>query len=256
MNRVERTSVRSTIDLKAKKMENRASGQHISHLFDEELENIRNKVLTMGGLVEQQMDDAVKAFISSDPELAEKILLQDDVVNKLEMEIDYDCIQVIAKRQPTAIDLRMLISIIKVITDLERIGDEAARIAKAAIRLEATDYYHDQYHEINHLVDMVKGMISGSLDAFARMDVDGVVKITGKDAKVDREYTSIIRQLISQMMEDPRNITRMIDVLWTARAIERIGDHACNICEHVVYIVKGDDVRHLSQDELENKIQK
>jgi phosphate transport system protein len=210
----------------------------------------------MGGLVEQQMDDAVKAFISSDPELAEKILLQDDVVNKLEMEIDYDCIQVIAKRQPTAIDLRMLISIIKVITDLERIGDEAARIAKAAIRLEATDYYHDQYHEINHLVDMVKGMISGSLDAFARMDVDGVVKITGKDAKVDREYTSIIRQLISQMMEDPRNITRMIDVLWTARAIERIGDHACNICEHVVYIVKGDDVRHLSQDELENKIQK
>ena len=237
-------------------MENRASGQHISHLFDEELENIRNKVLTMGGLVEQQMDDAVKAFISSDPELAEKILLQDDVVNKLEMEIDYDCIQVIAKRQPTAIDLRMLISIIKVITDLERIGDEAARIAKAAIRLEATDYYHDQYHEINHLVDMVKSMISGSLDAFARMDVDGVVKITGKDAKVDREYTSIIRQLISQMMEDPRNITRMIDVLWTARAIERIGDHACNICEHVVYIVKGDDVRHLSQDELENKIQK
>ena len=237
-------------------MENRASGQHISHLFDEELENIRNKVLTMGGLVEQQMEDAVKAFITSDQELAEKILLQDDVVNKLEMEIDYDCIQVIAKRQPTAIDLRMLISIIKVITDLERIGDEAARIAKAAIRLEATDYYHDQYHEINHLVDMVKGMISGSLDAFARMDVDGVVKITGKDAKVDREYTSIIRQLISQMMEDPRNITRMIDVLWTARAIERIGDHACNICEHVVYIVKGDDVRHLSQDELENKIQK
>ena len=237
-------------------MENRASGQHISHLFDEELENIRNKVLTMGGLVEQQMEDAVKAFITSDQELAEKILLQDDAVNKLEMEIDYDCIQVIAKRQPTAIDLRMLISIIKVITDLERIGDEAARIAKAAIRLEATDYYHDQYHEINHLVDMVKSMISGSLDAFARMDVDGVVKITGKDAKVDREYTSIIRQLISQMMEDPRNITRMIDVLWTARAIERIGDHACNICEHVVYIVKGDDVRHLSQDELENKIQK
>ncbi len=237
-------------------MENRASGQHISHLFDEELENIRNKVLTMGGLVEQQMENAVKAFITSDQELAEKILLQDDLVNKLEMEIDYDCIQVIAKRQPTAIDLRMLISIIKVITDLERIGDEAARIAKAAIRLEATDYYHDQYHEINHLVDMVKGMISGSLDAFARMDVEGVVKITEKDAKVDREYTSIIRQLISQMMEDPRNITRMIDVLWTARAIERIGDHACNICEHVVYIVKGDDVRHISQDELESKILK
>jgi phosphate transport system protein len=237
-------------------MENRASGQHISHLFDEELEDIRNKVLTMGGLVEKQMEDAVKAFITSDQDLAENILLQDDAVNKLEMEIDYDCIQVIAKRQPTAIDLRMLISIIKVITDLERIGDEAARIAKAAIRLDTTDYYHDQYHEITHLVDTVKGMLRGSLDAFARMDVDGVVKITGKDEKVDREYTSIIRQLTSQMMEDPRNITRMIDVLWTARAIERIGDHACNICEHVVYIVKGDDVRHISQDELKDKIQK
>lgn len=210
----------------------------------------------MGGLVEQQMEQAVQAFISSDQDLAEKILLQDEMVNNLEMEIDYDCIQVIAKRQPTAIDLRMLISIIKVITDLERIGDEAARIAKAAIRLEATDYYHDQYHEINHLVDMVKDMLNGSLDAFARMDVDGVAKITGKDEKVDREYSSIIRQLITKMMEDPRNITRTLDVLWTARALERIGDHSCNICEHVVYIVKGDDVRHLSQDELENKILK
>lgn len=237
-------------------MENRASGQHISHLFDEEMENIRHKVLTMGGLVQQQMEEAVKAFITSDQTLAEKVLQQDDMVNNLEMEIDYDCIQVIAIRQPTAIDLRMLISVIKVITDLERIGDEAGRIAKMAIRLESTDYYHDQYHELNHLVEMVKGMLSGSLDSFARMDVDGVAKITRKDEKVDREYTSIIRQLITRMMEDPRNITRMLDILWTARALERIGDHACNICEHVVYIVKGDDVRHLSQDELESKIQK
>jgi len=237
-------------------MENRASGQHISHLFDEEMENIRHKVLTMGGLVQQQMEDAVQAFITSDQALAEKVLLQDEMVNNLEMDIDHDCIQVIARRQPTAIDLRMLISVIKVITDLERIGDEAGRIAKMAIRLESTDYYHDQYHELNHLVDMVKGMLSGSLDSFARMDVEGVAKITRKDEKVDREYTSIIRQLITRMMEDPRNITRMLDVLWTARALERIGDHACNICEHVVYIVKGDDVRHLSQDELESKIQK
>ena len=237
-------------------MENRASGQHISHLFDEELEDIRNKVLTMGGLVQQQMEDAVLAFINSDQDLAETILQQDEIVNNLEMEIDFDCIQVIAKRQPTAIDLRMLISILKVITDLERIGDEAGRIAKMTIRLDSTDYYHDQYHEINHLVEMVKTMISGSLDAFARMDINGVAKITGKDEKVDREYTSIIRQLITKMMEDPRNITRTLDVLWTARALERIGDHCCNICEHVVYIVQGEDVRHLSQDELENKIQK
>ncbi len=236
-------------------MKNRASGQHISHLFDEEMEDIRHKVLTMGGLVEQQMENAVKAFTSCDQDLAEKVLQQDEMVNSLEMEIDHDCIQVIAKRQPAAVDLRMLISIIKAITELERIGDEAGRIAKMAIRLDATDYYHDQYHEINHLVDMVKEMLRGSLDAFARMNIDGITEITGKDEKVDREYTSIIRQLITQMMEDPRNITRAIDILWTARALERIGDHACNICEHVVYIVKGDDVRHLSQDELENKIQ-
>ncbi len=236
-------------------MKNRASGQHISHLFDEEMEDIRHKVLTMGGLVEQQMENAVKAFMSCDQDLAEKVLQQDEMVNSLEMEIDHDCIQVIAKRQPAAVDLRMLISIIKAITELERIGDEAGRIAKMAIRLDATDYYHDQYHEINHLVDMVKEMLRGSLDAFARMNIDGITEITGKDEKVDREYTSIIRQLITQMMEDPRNITRAIDILWTARALERIGDHACNICEHVVYIVKGDDVRHLSQDELENKIQ-
>jgi len=237
-------------------MESRASGQHISHQFDDEMEDIRHKVLTMGGLVQQQMEDAVVAFITSDQELAEKVLLQDDLVNNLEMEIDHDCIQVIAKRQPTAIDLRMLISVIKVITDLERIGDEAGRIAKMAIRLDATDYYHDQYHELNHLVEIVKSMLSGSLDSFARMDIERVAKITRKDEKVDREYTSIIRQLITRMMEDPRNITRMLDILWTARALERIGDHACNVCEHVVYIVKGDDVRHLDQEQLESKIRK
>ncbi|NOR70313.1 MAG: phosphate signaling complex protein PhoU [Methylomarinum sp.] len=235
-------------------MENRASGQHISHLFDEEMEDIRNKVLAMGGLVERQIELAVKAFMTGDQDLAEKVLQQDETVNKLEMEIDYDCVQVIAKRQPAAIDLRMLMSIIKAITDLERIGDEAGRIAKMAIRLDATDHHHDQYHEINHLVDMVRGMLSGSLDAFARMNVESVIEITGKDESVDREYGSIIRQLITKMMEDPRNITRTIDILWTVRSLERIGDHACNICEHVVYMVKGDDVRHLSQDELESKI--
>ena len=235
-------------------MENRASGQHISHLFDEEMEDIRHKVLTMGGLVEQQIELAVKAFVNSDQDLAEKVLQEDDKVNALEMEIDHDCIQVIAKRQPAAVDLRMLISIIKVITELERIGDEAGRIAKMAIRLEATDYYHDQYHEINHLVDMVKAMLRDSLDAFARMSIDKVVDITGKDESVGREYASIIRQLITHMMENPRHITRSIDILWTARALERTGDHACNICEHIVYMVKGDDVRHLTLDELENKI--
>lgn len=237
-------------------MTKRSSGQHISHQFDEEMEDIRNKVLAMGGLVEQQIELAVKAFMRSDHELAEKVLQQDDDVNALEKELDHECVQVIAKRQPTAIDLRTLISIIKSITDLERIGDEAARIAKMAIRLEATDYYHDQFHEINHLVEMVNNMLNASLDAFARMDSNGVAEIMIKDEKVDREYASIVRQLITRMMEDPRNITRSIDILWTVRSLERIGDHACNICEHLVYIVQGDDVRHISQEELTDKIKK
>ena len=238
----------------ANKMENRASGQHISHLFDEEMETIRNQVLTMGGMVEQQIEQAVQAYIENDQDLAEQVLQQDKAVNSLEMDIDHKCVEVIAKRQPAAIDLRLLIAVIKTTTDLERIGDEASRIAKMAIRLDASDYHHDNFHEINHLVDMVKTILSGSLDAFARMDIDRVVEIIGKEENVDREYGSIIRQLITRMMEDPRNITRTIDILWTARALERIGDHACNICEHVVYIVQGDDVRHLSKDELENKI--
>lgn len=237
-------------------MENRASGQHISHLFDEEMENIRNKVLTMGGVVEQQIEQAVKAFMTSDHELADLIIKQDDVVDRLEMDIDLDCTQVIAKRQPAAGDLRMLLSIIKAITDLERIGDEAGRIARMAKRRDATYSSHDQYHEIIHLVEMVRAMLSGSLNAFARMNVDGIIEITSSEEKVDREYASIIRQLTTRMMEDPKNISRTIDVIWTARALERIGDHACNICEHLVYIVKGDDVRHISQDELESKILK
>jgi len=235
-------------------IENRASGQHISHLFDEDMETIRNKVLTMGGVVEQQIDHAVEAFIGGDHELAEQVLQQDDIVNKLEMDIDHDCTQVIAKRQPAAVDLRILISIIKAITDLERIGDEAGRIAKMTLRLEATDIHHDQYYEINHLVKMVKGMVSSSLNAFARMSVEDVPVITGEDKKVDQEYASIIRQLITRMMEDPRSISRAIDILWTARALERMGDHACNICEHLVYMVQGDDVRHLSQGELEERV--
>jgi phosphate transport system protein len=159
-----------------------------------------------------------------------------------------------AKRQPAAFDLRMLIATIKIITDLERIGDEAARIAKMTMRLEGADFYQDKYYEIEHLLEMVKEMLNGALDAYARTDIDEVIAITGQDAKVDREYTSITRQLITQMMENPRNITRALDMLWTARALERIGDHSCNVCEHVIYMVKGKDVRHLSREELEQTV--
>jgi len=235
-------------------MDNNKIKQHISRQFNEEMEDIRNKVLAMGGLVEQQVDLATKAFMGYDMESAEKVVLQDQLVNELEKNIDHECSEIIARRQPAAFDLRMLIATIKIITDLERIGDEAARIARMTMRLEGSDYYQDKYFEIEHLLELVKDMLNGALDAYARTDVEEVVEITAQDAKVDREYTSITRQLITQMMENPRNITRALDMLWTARALERIGDHACNVCEHVIYMVKGKDVRHVSREELEKTV--
>ncbi|OAI15477.1 transcriptional regulator PhoU [Methylomonas lenta] len=231
-------------------MDNMIIKQHISRQFNNEMEQIRNKVLAMGGLVEEQVELATKAFMSSDAESAEKVIEQDQLINALEKDIDHECTEIMAKRQPAAFDLRMLIATLKIITDLERIGDEATRIAKMAMRLEGGEFYQDKYFEIEHLLDMVKEMLNGALDSYARTDTEELVAITAQDSKVDREYGSITRQLITQMMEDPRNITRALDVLWTARALERIGDHACNVCEHVIYMVKGKDVRHLSHEEL------
>lgn len=235
-------------------MDNNKIKQHISRQFNEEMEDIRNKVLAMGGLVEQQVALATKAFMGYDMESAEQVVQQDKLVNELEKDIDHECTEIMAKRQPAAFDLRMLIATIKIITDLERIGDEAARIAKMTMRLEGADYYQDKYYEIEHLLELVKDMLNGALDAYARTDVDEVIAITAQDAKVDREYTSITRQLITQMMENPRNITRALDIMWTARALERIGDHTCNVCEHVIYMVKGKDVRHVSREELEKTV--
>lgn len=235
-------------------MDNSKIKQHISQQFNQEMEDLRNKVMMMGGLVEEQVDLATKAFMSYDMESADQVVLQDHKVDALEKEIDHECTDIMARRQPAAYDLRMLIATIKIITDLERIGDEATRIARMVMRLEGTDYYQDKYFEIEHLLNLVKEMLNGALDAYARNDVDDVVAITAQDAKVDREYNSITRQLITQMMEDPRNITRALDLLWTARALERIGDHSCNVCEHVIYMVKGKDVRHLSREELERTI--
>ncbi|HEY8160380.1 MAG TPA: phosphate signaling complex protein PhoU [Methylobacter sp.] len=235
-------------------MDNSKIGQHISGQFNKELEDVRNKVLTMGGLVEQQIELAVTAFSTGDLEMAELVIKQDHQVDALEMAIDQECMQILALRQPAAFDLRLLITVIKVINELERVGDMAERIAEMAIQLSSIDNKHDQYYELEHMAELVQEMLHGALDVFARMNVEDVTSITGLDENVDREYGSIIRQLITKMMEDPRNITRMLDVLWIARSLERIGDHACNVCEHLVYMVKGEDVRHLTQEELERKM--
>ena len=233
-------------------MDNSKIAHHISENFNKELEDIRNKVLTMGGLVEQQIEQAIIALTSGDIELAELVIRKDNDIDEFEMIIDAECTQIIALRQPAAFDLRLLLVVLRIINELERIGDLAERIAKVAIQLSTTNEGRtDEYHELKHMAGLVKDMLHASLDNFARMSVDGITKITGSDAAVDREYASIIRQLITQMMEDPRNITRMLDMLWTVRALERIGDHSRYICEHLIYMVKGEDVRHLSQAQLE-----
>jgi phosphate transport system protein len=237
-------------------MDNNKIGHHISERFNKELEDIRNKVLTMGGLVEQQIDQAVKAFTIGDEEMAEVVIKQDDQIDTLEMLIDQECMQILALRQPAAFDLRLLITVIKIINELERVGDLAERIAKNALQIASGASRNDEYYELQHIAELVKGMLHDALDAFARMSLGGVTDITAQDENVDREYGSIIRQLITHMMEDPRNITRSLDILWTARSLERIGDHACNICAHIIYMVKGEDVRHISQAELERKVNK
>ncbi|MFZ2171201.1 MAG: phosphate signaling complex protein PhoU [Methylococcaceae bacterium] len=234
-------------------MDNSKIGQHISEQFNKELEDIRNKVLTMGGLVEQQIELAVQAFTTGDVELADQVIKQDNQVDALEMDIDLECTQILALRQPTAFDLRLLITVIKIIHEIERVGDKAERVAQMAIQLAGVESKFP-HHELEHMAELVKGMLHDALDSFARMTIEELAEITERDDKVDREYENILRQLITRMMEDPRNITRTLDVLWTVRALERIGDHACYICEHLVYMIKGEDVRHLSQSELESKL--
>ncbi len=234
-------------------MESSKIGHHISEQFNREIEDIRNKVLTMGGLVEQQITLATQAFSEGDIELAETVIKQDDQVNDLELEIDRECIEIIALRQPAAFDLRLLISVIKTITEIERVGDQAKRIAQMAIHLVDSEN-HNQYYELQHIVDMVSAMLHDALDAFARMNIHEVVSISKQVKNVNREYKSIVRQLITKMMEDPRKISRSLDLLWTARALERVGDHACNISEYVIYMVKGEDIRHLSTEELTQKV--
>jgi len=236
-------------------MDSNNTSHHISHKFDEEMESLRNQVLKMGGMVEQQISGAIDALQSTDARGAEKIILNDHKVNALEVAIDEACTQILARRQPAASDLRMVIAVIKTITDLERIGDEAEKIAKMALSLAEDDIgFHSRYAGIRHLADQVKRMVHDVLDAYARLDVDAALRVVRSDDEADKEYQDLIRMLITYMMEDPRRISEVLDVIWAARALERIGDHAKNIGEYVIYLVKGKDIRHLDLDEVEKNI--
>lgn len=236
-------------------MDNAEISNHISKQFNEELECVRSKVLSMGGLVEEQIIEALKALRDADGTLGEQIVKADFRVNALEVEIDEECTRIIARRQPAATDLRMIMAIIKTITDLERMGDEAEKIGHLAVHLSETKgpaYRHAS--GIEHIGELVRGMLHDVLDAFVRMDVDAAVEIAQRDNSVDSEYENLLRQLMTYMMEDPRSISSVLDIMWAARALERIGDHAKNIGEYVVYLVKGKDIRHISPDAIAAEI--
>lgn len=228
--------------------------QHISKQFDNELESIRERVLAMGGLVEQQLVNALKALTESEVEFAETVINNETQVNALEVSIDEDCTKILARRQPTAGDLRLVMAVIKTITDLERIGDESEKIAKMAIDLIEKQGPKTYYVGINAMGNHARRMVHDALDAFARMDSRAALDVASEEPKSDEMYVAILRQLITYMMEDPRNITGTIDAVWTARALERIADHARNICEYVIYFVEGKDVRHISLEQIEKEI--
>jgi len=218
--------------------------QHISQQYNKELESVKSKVLKMGGLVEAQVEGAISALIERNDELAKKVAESDYKINKIEVEIDENCAQLIAKRQPAAGDLRLIIAIIKVITDLERIGDEAEKIGRHVQKLVSLEGDIGMHAELSSLGDKVMTVLRNALDAFARMDVEQAARVVETDKQIDKEFNRISRVLVTHMMEDPRNIKNMLHVTWCARALERIGDHSQNICEYVIYLVKGQDVRH------------
>ena len=227
---------------------------HISSQFNEELRDVNTKFMTMGGLVEQQVASAIRALLDTDASLAIETQFQDNVVNRYETEIDEALTLILARRHPAAIDLRMVIAMSKANTDLERIGDEAAKIARIAQNLCEEGGSPRGYMETRHIGNQVRIMIHDALDAFARLDVDQALRVLLADADIDREYQSAMRTLMTYMMEDPRHISRVMNVMWVLRSLERIGDHARNISEQVIYMVKGLDVRHTDVKEIEEKV--
>ncbi len=223
--------------------------QHISQEYNDELEDLRNKVLSMGGLVEEQFLGASQALLKGRIDLAQDVAKLDYKVNAMEVEIDEECAQIIAKRQPTAIDLRNLFTVIKVVTDLERIGDESEKIAKFASELLTDTKNMNFYKNLKYMASIAKTMLSDSLDCYARLDAKKALEVSSMDADLDAEFENLNRLLTTYLLEDTKNIESTLKVTWCARSIERVGDHAKNICEYVVYVVHGKDIRHVSDKE-------
>ncbi|WP_049723907.1 phosphate signaling complex protein PhoU [Gilvimarinus polysaccharolyticus] len=228
---------------------------HISQRFNIELDSIKTHLAEMGGMAERQVNDAIRAMIDADSAMAEQVVRADRKINAMEVAIDEECVRILAKRQPAAGDLRLVIAVTKAITDLERIGDEAAKVARQAMALSRDGQAKRGYVEVRHIGEHVARMLHDALDAFARLDMDVALRVVQTDQTVDLEYGTAMREMITYMMEDPRSITRTLNIMWSLRALERIGDHARNIAQYVVYLVKGEDVRHDSAEEIEEYIQ-
>jgi len=237
-------------------MESEIFTQHISRKFNAELEDLRSQVASMGGLVENQLAQAIEAIVSADSELGLEVAQRDVQVNNFEVRIDEECSRILATRAPAAADLRLIVAVIKAITDLERIGDEAQRIGILAARLAAEEQPRDRYDELKTLGEHVQDMVHDALDAFSRLDAGDALKVVEEDKFVDEEYDMVSRQCITLMMEDPHTIRRFMDVSWVARALERIGDHAKNISEYVIYLVQGKDVRHTELEAVREQVER
>jgi phosphate transport system protein len=228
--------------------------EHLSKQYDQDLDDIRSRVLEMGGLVESQIQMALDAYASGNAELVDRIIEEDERVNRFEVGIDDACIHIVARRQPAAVDLRTVMAIGKIVTDLERMGDEAEKIARMTRQLyESNQMPSPKFVDVRHVADVALSMLHRALDAFARSDAAEAARVVKEDAAIDAEFLAILRQLITFMMEEPRTIGRAIGVVWIAKAVERIGDHAKNIAEQVIYIVKGADVRHTDMATLERQ---
>jgi phosphate transport system protein len=227
---------------------------HTAHQFDVELNDIKHKVMNMGGLVESMVHNGLEALMTMSAEIGSQVSADDDRVNRLELEIDEECTRILARRQPAASDLRMVLTIIKTISDLERIGDEAEKLGRISVKLSNETDVPRYYKDLRHLGDLVKSMLSDALDAFTRMDVESAFRTAAKDEVIDREYGNFARLMITHMMEDPSHVSHALDMSWCARSLERIADHACNICEYVVYLVEGQDIRHANLDDMRKKL--
>jgi len=229
-----------------------SNGEHLSKQYDQELESLRTRILHMGGMVEAQLQAAIASYERPDVKLAEEAIDADRSVNEQEVDLDRLVVNMIVRRQPTASDLRLIIGVARTVTELERIGDEATKIARAAKWLfdKQRSIRTPRLRDIHNSALAAARMLRGALDAFARLDAAAAASIIEEDRGVDQQFQAILRQLITFMMEDPRTISPSLDAVWVAKAIERIGDHAKNIAEHVIFVAQGADVRHATPEEV------